>query len=59
MDRNHPVMYRDAEDTYVTVLADALRESGDPVLLGIGISTYTEMCGLAPSRWLGEQGLAA
>jgi aerobic carbon-monoxide dehydrogenase large subunit len=32
------------------------RDSGDPVQLGIGISTYTEMCGLAPSRWLGEQG---
>ena len=26
------------------------RESGDPVQLGIGISTFTEMCGLAPSR---------
>jgi aerobic carbon-monoxide dehydrogenase large subunit len=31
----------------------ARRESGDPVQLGIGISTYTEMCGLAPSRILG------
>jgi carbon-monoxide dehydrogenase large subunit len=30
------------------------RESNDPVLLGIGISTYTEMCGLAPSRVLGS-----
>ncbi|MFF3688131.1 xanthine dehydrogenase family protein molybdopterin-binding subunit [Streptomyces sp. NPDC002187] len=29
-------------------------ERGDPVRLGIGISTYTEMCGLAPSRILGE-----
>jgi carbon-monoxide dehydrogenase large subunit len=29
------------------------RRSGDPVQLGIGISTYTEMCGLAPSRLLG------
>ncbi|HEY7144510.1 MAG TPA: xanthine dehydrogenase family protein molybdopterin-binding subunit [Streptosporangiaceae bacterium] len=27
---------------------------GDPVRLGIGISTYTEMCGLAPSRVLGS-----
>ena len=35
------------------------RESNDPVQLGIGISTYTEMCGLAPSRWLGEQGYVA
>jgi carbon-monoxide dehydrogenase large subunit len=31
----------------------ARRASGDPVQLGIGISTYTEMCGLAPSRTLG------
>ena len=30
------------------------RESGDSVQLGIGISTYTEMCGLAPSRVLGS-----
>ncbi|WP_216215979.1 xanthine dehydrogenase family protein molybdopterin-binding subunit [Amycolatopsis aidingensis] len=30
------------------------RASGDPVQLGIGISTYTEMCGLAPSRVLGS-----
>lgn len=29
------------------------RESGDPVQLGIGTSTFTEMCGLAPSRILG------
>ena len=28
--------------------------AGDPVQLGIGISTYTEMCGLAPSRVLGS-----
>jgi carbon-monoxide dehydrogenase large subunit len=27
---------------------------GDSVRLGIGISTYTEMCGLAPSRALGS-----
>ncbi len=31
----------------------ARRESADPVQLGIGISTFTEMCGLAPSRTLG------
>ena len=30
------------------------RERGDPVQLGVGISTYTEMCGLAPSRVLGS-----
>jgi aerobic carbon-monoxide dehydrogenase large subunit len=29
------------------------RDRGDTVQLGIGISTYTEMCGLAPSRILG------
>jgi len=28
------------------------RASGDPVQLGIGVSTFTEMCGLAPSRIL-------
>jgi carbon-monoxide dehydrogenase large subunit len=30
------------------------RESGDTVQLGIGVSTFTEMCGLAPSRVLGQ-----
>ena len=30
------------------------RESGDSVQLGIGVSTFTEMCGLAPSRVLGS-----
>ncbi|WIY02548.1 molybdopterin-dependent oxidoreductase [Amycolatopsis mongoliensis] len=30
------------------------RKSGDKVQLGIGISTFTEMCGLAPSRVLGS-----
>ena len=29
------------------------RDAGDKVQLGIGISTFTEMCGLAPSRTLG------
>ncbi len=29
------------------------RDSKDPVQLGLGISTFTEMCGLAPSRILG------
>jgi aerobic carbon-monoxide dehydrogenase large subunit len=32
---------------------------GDPVRLGIGISTFTEMCGLAPSRVLGSLAYAA
>ena len=30
------------------------RDRKDPVQLGIGISTFTEMCGLAPSRVLGS-----
>ncbi|HEX2132608.1 MAG TPA: molybdopterin cofactor-binding domain-containing protein, partial [Actinophytocola sp.] len=30
------------------------RERGDTVQLGIGTSTFTEMCGLAPSRVLGS-----
>ncbi|WP_148611501.1 xanthine dehydrogenase family protein molybdopterin-binding subunit [Nocardioides rubriscoriae] len=30
------------------------RESNDPVQLGLGVSTFTEMCGLAPSRVLGS-----
>ena len=32
----------------------ARRASGDKVQLGIGVSTFTEMCGLAPSRVLGQ-----
>jgi len=32
----------------------ARRDTGDSVQLGIGVSTYTEMCGLAPSRVLGS-----
>ncbi|MEV4514352.1 xanthine dehydrogenase family protein molybdopterin-binding subunit [Dactylosporangium sp. NPDC049525] len=35
------------------------RDSNDPVQLGIGVSTYTEMCGLAPSRILGALRYAA
>ncbi|WP_410659681.1 xanthine dehydrogenase family protein molybdopterin-binding subunit [Amycolatopsis sp. lyj-112] len=35
------------------------REAGDSVQLGIGISTFTEMCGLAPSRVLGSLDYAA
>jgi carbon-monoxide dehydrogenase large subunit len=35
------------------------RESRDPVQLGIGVSTFTEMCGLAPSRVLGALNYAA
>jgi carbon-monoxide dehydrogenase large subunit len=29
------------------------REAGDPVQLGVGMCTYVEICGLAPSRALG------
>ncbi|HWG61190.1 MAG TPA: xanthine dehydrogenase family protein molybdopterin-binding subunit [Streptosporangiaceae bacterium] len=35
------------------------RSSADPVQLGIGVSTFTEMCGLAPSRVLGSLAYAA
>jgi len=35
------------------------RASNDPVQLGLGISTFTEMCGLAPSRVLGSLSYAA
>ncbi len=35
------------------------RASGDKVQLGLGVSTYTEMCGLAPSRILGQLSYAA
>ena len=35
------------------------RAAGDPVQLGIGVSTFTEMCGLAPSRVLGSLAYAA
>ena len=38
--------------------ADRL-SAGSPVRLGIGISTFTEMCGLAPSRLLGQLRYAA
>ncbi len=30
------------------------RESKDPVQLGLGVSAFTEMCGIAPSRVLGS-----
>ncbi len=30
------------------------RDAGDKVQLGLGVSTFTEMCGLAPSRVLGQ-----
>ncbi|WP_426243248.1 xanthine dehydrogenase family protein molybdopterin-binding subunit [Nocardioides sp. LHG3406-4] len=30
------------------------RDAGDRIQLGIGVSTFTEMCGLAPSRVLGS-----
>ncbi len=38
---------------------DKRRQDGDRVQLGIGVSTYTEMCGLAPSRVLGSLSFGA
>ncbi|KAA2248871.1 molybdopterin-dependent oxidoreductase [Solihabitans fulvus] len=35
------------------------REQDDPTLLGIGVSTYTEMCGIAPSKVLGSLSFGA
>jgi carbon-monoxide dehydrogenase large subunit len=35
------------------------RESKEPVQLGIGVSTFTEACGLAPSRALGQLNVSA
>jgi aerobic carbon-monoxide dehydrogenase large subunit len=35
------------------------RASGDPVQLGIGISTFTEACGVGPSRVLGSLNLGS
>ncbi len=35
------------------------RERNDPVQLGLGISTFTEMCGLGPSRILGSLAFGA
>ena len=37
--------------------AASAASASDPVQLGIGISTFTEMCGLAPSRVLGSLSL--
>ena len=37
----------------------ARRDRGDPKLLGVGFSTYLEMCGLAPSRVLAAVNYAA
>ena len=36
-----------------------LKAANSPVRLGIGVSTFTEMCGLAPSRVLGSLAYAA
>jgi aerobic carbon-monoxide dehydrogenase large subunit len=35
------------------------RASGDPVQLGIGISTFTEQCGVGPSKIMGQANYAA
>ncbi len=45
-------------DDLVAEQADR-RARRDPVQLGLGISTFTEMCGLAPSRVLGSLSYAA
>ncbi len=45
-------------DELVAEQADR-RARKDPVQLGLGISTFTEMCGLAPSRVLGALSYAA
>lgn len=34
----------------------ARRERGDSKLLGIGLSSYVEVCGVAPSKWIGLPG---
>jgi carbon-monoxide dehydrogenase large subunit len=46
---------------YDSVLAEqqARRDAKDPKQLGIGFSTYVEMCGIAPSRILGSLGYGA
>jgi carbon-monoxide dehydrogenase large subunit len=31
-------------------------ESGEKKLIGIGLSSYVEVCGVAPSKWIGLQG---
>src|SRR6059058_1314581 len=53
--------YEEATDKALALMGwdDLRREQadriarGDPVRLGLGISTYTELCGWAPSRLLG------
>ncbi|MCL4208003.1 MAG: xanthine dehydrogenase family protein molybdopterin-binding subunit, partial [Pirellulaceae bacterium] len=39
---------------YIDLLADqaARRQNGSNKLLGIGISSYVEVCGIAPSKWI-------
>jgi len=32
------------------------REEGNAKLLGVGLSTYVEVCGVAPSKWIGLPG---
>ncbi len=32
------------------------RRNSDPKLLGIGLSSYVEVCGVAPSKWIGLPG---
>src|SRR5215217_2769983 len=43
---------------YADLRADqaARRQRDDSKLLGIGLSTYVEVCGVAPSKWIGLNG---
>ncbi len=52
LDPNHPVIYREAEDIYVPLIADSLRESGDmrPWLL-YGMNVYNKDLTEILSRW--------
>ena len=35
---------------------DEKRRNGSDTLLGIGLSSYVEVCGVAPSKWIGLPG---
>jgi carbon-monoxide dehydrogenase large subunit len=38
---------------------ERMRQDGSGKQLGIGLSTYVEVCGIAPSKWMGSQGWGA
>ncbi|HEY8692245.1 MAG TPA: glycoside hydrolase family 2 TIM barrel-domain containing protein [Chloroflexota bacterium] len=52
LDPNHPVIYREAEDAYVPIIADSLRRSGDmrPWLL-YGMNVYSKDLRPILSAW--------